>query len=237
MLEAVVVGAGQAGLAVSQVLGREGVEHVVLERGRIGETWRSRRWDSFALNTPAWMNRLPGDDDAAVGEPADGFWTHLEFARRLDRIRSSVAPARPRTLAGLAGPNASVEGFRVDVDDASGTSFETQSVVVASGVQNIPTIPPIATSMPPELVEIPALDYRDPGALPPGAVLVVGSGQTGGQIAEDLLEAGRTVYLSASRVARMRRRYRGRDIFEWLIPVGVLRRPDRSRCRIQRSGR
>ncbi len=219
MLEAVVIGAGQAGLAVSQVLGREGVDHVVLERGRIGETWRTQRWDSFALNTPAWMNRLPGDDDAAVGEPADGFWTHHEFARRLDAyahrwrlpVREHSPVLRVRTVGG---------GFHVDVDDASGTSFETHSVVVASGVQNIQRIPPIATSMPPELVEIPALEYRDPGALPPGAVLVVGSGQTGGQIAEDLLEAGRTVYLSASRVARMRRRYRGRDIFEWLIQSG-----------------
>lgn len=228
--EAVVVGGGQAGLAVGQHLAAIGVDHVVLERGRIGETWRSQRWDSFALNTPSWANRLPGDGVDDVIPPADGFTSAPAFAEHLARYAARWRLPVRENAAATALEGDGREGYEVVIGAPDGDRIGARSVVVASGIQNRPRIPAIAAEVPPGIAQLHSLDYRRPSELPEGAVLVVGSGQTGAQIAEDLLEAGRRVYLSPSRVARLRRRYRGRDAFEWLVPGGFFdMTPDRLR--------
>lgn len=218
---AIVVGGGAAGLAAAYHLGLAGVETVVLERGRIGETWRSQRWDSFALNTPAWFSRLPGDPEP-VADERDAFLSATEFAGRLEacvtrhgiRVRSATTVTR---VAAGGDPG----GLIVSIDGADGAQeLRTRSVVVASGILNVPRVPSIAGSLPADIRQFTAADYRRPSDLPPGAVLVVGSAQSGVQIAEDLLAGGRTVFLCTSAVGRVRRRYRGRDMFEWLEAAG-----------------
>lgn len=220
MLEAVVVGGGQAGLGASYHLARHGIEHVVLERGRVAETWRTQRWDSFFLNTPNWMNRLPGE--AGAIEPRDAFLGRDAHVARLQAYADDQRlPLRTGvTVTAISGP-ASDGRFVVSGDDGSGTlELRARNVVVASGVLNVPKIPAIASSLPGWIGQLPAGGYRGPAGLPTGAVLVVGSGQSGVQIVEDLLAAGRTVYLCTSSVGRWPRRYRGRDAFEWLRDAG-----------------
>ena len=222
VIDAVVIGAGQAGLAVSHHLSRHGIEHVVLERGSVGESWRSQRWDSFALNSPNWMNRLPGDAEDVA--PRDGFLTRDQFVDRL--VRYGEAHRVPlRTGVQVTSVEQGADGglFLVSTSgpDADATGVvEARSVVVAAGMQRTPRLPALAGNLPGWLRQVPASGYRRPGDLPTGAVLVVGSGQSGVQIAEDLLAAGRIVYLCASVVARFPRRYRGRDCFEWLVDAG-----------------
>lgn len=219
-MKIVIVGAGHAGLATSQQLTERGIEHIVLERGRIGQTWRSQRWGSFTLNTPSWINRLPGDEEADLDEPLDGFATHLDLVSRLERYASRWdLPVREETAVARVERTAD-DGYRVHLADDAGPPIECRSVVVASGGQNVPRTPPIASAMPTSIVQLSAIGYRDAASLPPGAVIVVGAGQSGGQIVEDLLGAGREVYWSVSAVPRVPRRYRGRDIFEWLEGAG-----------------
>ncbi|HUF10637.1 MAG TPA: NAD(P)/FAD-dependent oxidoreductase [Rhodothermales bacterium] len=220
MLNTVVIGAGHAGLAAGYFLARSGLSHVVFERGRIAESWRTQRWDSFYLNTPNSMSHLPGNDYA--GEDPDAFYHRDEFVASLEQyasrfnlsVETGVTVERISPIAGR---------FRVTIRRGShpAETIEAESVIVASGLQNVARLPAVATSMPASMAHLHAADYRSPEQLPPGAVLVVGSGQSGFQIAEDLLEAGREVYFSSSRVARVPRRYRGRDILYWLEAVGV----------------
>lgn len=192
---------------------------MVLERGRVAETWRSQRWDSFALNTPAWMNRLPGGTED-VG-PRDAFATGAAWVEHLEDY---AALARLPVHAGVevTGLGREPDGtFALDTRAAgSGERLHARSVVVASGVQRIPRIPAIAAALPRDIIQFHTSGYRSPAALPPGAVLVVGAAQSGGQVVEDLLESGRIVHLATSRVARFRRRMYGRDILEWLVPAG-----------------
>ncbi len=220
MLEAVVIGGGQAGLGVSYHLARHGIEHVVLERGRVGESWRSQRWDSFVLNTPNWMNRLPGEADAV--EPRDVFLTRDAYVARLQVYADDHRlPIQSDTEVTAVVARPGDGGFVASAGGGSGpVEFETHSVIVASGIQRVPKIPAIARSLPVGIRQLHAAEYRRAADLPTGAVLVVGSAQTGVQITEDLLEAGRTVFLCTSAVARLRRRYRGRDSFEWLLEAG-----------------
>jgi putative flavoprotein involved in K+ transport len=221
-IDAVVIGAGQAGLAASHHLSGRGIEHVVLERGRVGEAWRTQRWDSFALNTPRWMSHQPGepetlgssdDRDAFLSAPA---WVAcLEAAARADR-----APIHEGTLVTAVAPR-STGGFLVVADGPEGAAeLETRAVVVASGAMNVPRVPAFAASLPGHVQQLTAASYRRPTDLPAGAVLVVGGAQSGVQIAEELLHAGRTVFLATSSVGRLRRRYRGRDSMEWLVHAG-----------------
>jgi putative flavoprotein involved in K+ transport len=219
VIDCVVVGAGQAGLAVSWHLRRLGVEHVVLERGQVGETWRSQRWDSFALNTPVWAGRLPGAADPAA--PLDSFLTRDAWIRHLvDYATNFELPIREgirvqSLVAAGQGP-----AFVLRTLGPEPEEIAARAVVLASGFLNVGKLPAIAANVPSSVASIHSSSYRRPDQLPPGAVLVVGSAQSGGQIAEDLLDAGRIVYLSASAVARMPRRYRGKDIFEWIVPAG-----------------
>lgn len=218
---AVVVGAGHAGLAVSHELAAAGVEHLVLERGRVAETWRSQRWDTFRLNTPNWMNRLPGEADAPP-EPRDAFQTASAFADRLaDYAARHRLPVRERATVTRVEPAG--DGLAIDlVDGATGSPsrIAARSVIVASGIQNVGRSPAAAADLPAWVTQLHSLDYRRPGDLPDGGVLVVGAGQTGGQLVDDLLDAGRRVAWSVSMVPRCPRRYAGRDMLEWLVRAG-----------------
>jgi putative flavoprotein involved in K+ transport len=224
VLGSVVIGAGHAGLAASQALRQAGVEHVVLERGRIGETWLSQRWESFALNTPGWSNVMPGDSEAHVVGHRDGFAGHREFAAGLAGYadRHGLPVRTGATVTGVEPPRAGGP-FIVRVAGEAAGPLETRTVVVASGMLNVPRRPAVAAALPADIVQLHTGDYRSPADLAPGGVLVAGSGQSGVQIAEDLVLAGRTVFLSPSRAARLRRRHRGRDVFEWLIEAGWFR--------------
>ncbi len=218
VLAAVVVGAGQAGLAVSYFLSRAGVRHLVLERGRIGESWLAQRWDSFRLNTINAQSVMP--DRRYEGPEGEGFMTHQQWAELLERFAE-----RNRLPIGLGTPVTELTAaeelpgtFRVR------TSHEvifTRNVVIASGAHTRPRLPVSARAIPSDLVQIHSADYRNPAALPPGSALVIGAGQSGCQIAEELLGAGRTVYLSTCRVGRSPRRYRGRDLIVWSHESGL----------------
>lgn len=203
---AVVVGAGPAGLATSHHLARLGVEHVVLERDSVGATWRSARWDSFTLVTPTWSLRLPGlrapDSDPDAFLPRDAFVELLDgYARDAGLpVRTGV---EVRRLRGEGGDY---------VLDTSEGAWSTRAVVIASGALRVPNVP-AGMDVPPGLTALHAVDYRRPGQLPPGAVLVVGSGQSGTQIADELRRAGRRVLLATSAAGRVPRRYRDRDVF------------------------
>ena len=226
MLGTVVVGAGHAGLAVSWHLRSRGLEHIVLEAGRIGESWRSGRWDSFAINTPGWSLRLPGDRHDP--EPRDGFQLRDSWVDMLETyVRRQALPVRTRSRVSALTSSRDGLGFSL-LTDGSDDPIEARSVVIASGFQRVGSIPEMSTDLSPRVLSMHASAYRRSDLLPPGAVLVVGSAQTGTQIAEDLLEAGRVVLLSASAVVRCPRRYRGRDIIEWMVVSGMMdMTPDR----------
>jgi putative flavoprotein involved in K+ transport len=219
--DAIVIGAGQAGLGISRLLAKRGVPHVVLERGRVGETWRTQRWDSFTLNTPNWLNRIPGDE--AEIEPRDGFLPLRPWIERMDAyVAANALPVRAGSDVTRVErrPDGSFS-VQVRLGHASHEKLRARAVVVASGIQRVSRMPRIARSLPLlETLSIHTAHYLNPAQLPSGGVLVVGSGQSGTQIAEELALAGRTVHLSASRVSRVRRRYRDRDILEWLAEAG-----------------
>ncbi|RWR29435.1 FAD-dependent oxidoreductase [Sinirhodobacter populi] len=215
--EVLVIGAGQAGVAMSEHLGRAGIPHLVLERGRVAEKWRSGRWDSLVANGPAWHDRFPGlefsgDPDGFVPKEAvaDYFVT---YAQRIGApIRCGVEVTRVARLNGRAG-------FRVETSQGP---VEAEYVVAATGAFQTPVIPPIVPETP-GLTQMHSADYRNPGQLPEGAVLVVGAGSSGVQIADEMMQAGRKVWLSVGPHDRPPRAYRGRDFVWWL---GVLNKWD-----------
>ena len=214
-LDAVVIGAGHAGLAVSRRFTDAGIEHIVLERGEIGETWRTQRWDSFTLNTPNALNRLPGGPGHA--RPEDFLGRDAWIAELEAFARTGSLPVR--THANVTAVTAAGNGgFVVAID--SDETVRTRSVVVASGIANTQKVPAAAAGIDRRTLVLTTGTYRQPSQLPPGAVLVVGSAQSGCQITEDLLDAGREVYLATGTVARAPRRLRGRDTLAWLAESG-----------------
>ncbi len=214
-LDAIVIGAGQAGLAVSRCLQKRDLSHVVLERGHVGHSWRTQRWDSFHLNTPNAINRLP-DDDYTGSEP----WGFEPAGALVDYFEGYVREHGLPIEEGVevTAVRAADGGFEVE---AGGRVRACRNVVLCSGDQNDPCTPELAAQLPDDIVQVHTADYRRPDQLPEGAVLVVGTAQSGVQIAEDLLEAGRAVYLSTSCVGRAPRRYRGKDLVEWLTMTGL----------------
>ncbi|NBC32168.1 MAG: NAD(P)-binding domain-containing protein [Alphaproteobacteria bacterium] len=233
--DAVIIGAGQAGLAMSRCLGTLGVDHVVLERGRVAERWRSARWDSLRLLTPNWMTRLPGW--AYRGPDPDGFMTMPEIADFLeDYAAASAAPVVEGAEVCAVRP-AAAGGYIVETGDRT---WHGRAVVIATGACDRPAVPAISRNLPPEIVQMVPSAYRRPDDLPAGGVLVVGAAATGVQLAEEIHRSGRPVTLSVGRHIRVPRRYRGRDIMEWLDRAGILTEPaaemrDLGRARAQPS--
>ena len=189
-VDSLIIGAGQAGLAMSACLRMRGIDHVVLERGRIGERWRSERWDSFTLLSPNWQTRLPGHHYRG-GDP-DGFMTGREVVDLLERYAAS-APVR----TGVTVHDARPDGDRWRVSTSAG-EWECRNVVVATGDLDQPRIPPVAADLPPDLLQLHTSQYRNPAQLPDGGVLVVGAGPSGQQIADELARpAGGCTWRSA----------------------------------------
>ncbi len=207
-VDCAIVGAGPAGLAASAALADRGVAHTVLERGRVGESWRTQRWDSFRLNTPGWMNEMLGE------QARDHFATRAEVVERLEAL-AATCPVREGVRVSRLAPDD--EGFELRTTDGE---VRVRTVVVATGDQNEPLVPALAGRIPERIAQYNFGSYRNPSQLPEGAVLVVGSAQSGCQIAEDLLAAGRRVFLATSPVGRFPWRHRGRDTVEWLTDVG-----------------
>ena len=230
-LDAIVVGAGWAGLGVSYYLTQAGLRHRVLERGRVGETWRIQRWDSFRLNIPNIQTVMPGDQYS--GPDPEGAMTRDEFVALLeDFAERNRLPIEPDSAVTELAPDQAAGVYRLVT--VRGT-LRARNVVIASGNLNCPLRPAWAAGLPRSLCQIDTSAYRNPGALHPGAVLVVGSGQSGAQIADDLAQAGRPVFLATSQVGRARRRYRGRDIMIWLVQCGLFDVPRKEF--VQSSGR
>jgi putative flavoprotein involved in K+ transport len=213
--ETIVIGAGQAGLSTSYLLTERGREHLVLERGQVGETWRSERWDGFYLNTPNWCQRLPGF--AYGGSDPDTFAPLAEVIGYLESYaRSFRAPVREGVEVQAVRPDGS--GFTISTN--AGT-FTAENVVVAAGAYQRPTPTPLMASIPSGVMQLHTSQYRRPSQLPDGAVVIVGSGQSGCQIADELIDAGRRVYLSAGRCPWLPRRYRGRELMHWMLETGL----------------
>jgi putative flavoprotein involved in K+ transport len=214
--ETVIVGGGQAGLALSHELHLAGREHVILERGRSVERWRSERWNSLTLLSPNWMTRLPGQH--YDGRDPDGFMPRDDVVRFFERYAASFhAPLHK-----------GVDVLRVDQRDAGGYIVRTDhgdwranNVVIATGMFQCPRLPSWSANIPRRVLQIHSSHYRKPGLLPPGAVLVVGSGASGFQIAEELERHGRRVFFSVGHHERPPRKYRGKDTMWWLEQMGV----------------
>jgi putative flavoprotein involved in K+ transport len=216
-IDTVIIGAGQAGLALSRLLTDAGHDHVLLERGRVGERWRSERWDSLALLTPNWANRLPFD---AEPDDPDAYASSSEFVARLQRYsRSFGAPVHEGTT--VTAVERAGGGFHVRTDRGE---WRARNVVIASGDCAVPAVPWFAGSAPARVEQLHASRYRAPASLAPGGVLVVGAGPSGHQIADELARGGRRVALAVGRHARIVRRYRGRDVWAWLDALGELSR-------------
>lgn len=213
-IKTLIVGAGQAGLALSEHLGGRGEPHLILERNRIAERWRSERWDSLVANGPAWHDRFPTLDFAGV-DP-DGF---ASVGRIVDYFETFAAKieAPVRTGVEVRAVTARVGGG-FDVETSAG-AFEADNVVAATGPFQKPIIPPL---IPDEagVLQLHSADYRNPAQLPAGAVLVIGAGSSGVQIADELMRSGRQVYLAVGPHNRPPRRYRGRDFVWWLGALG-----------------
>jgi len=215
-VETLVVGGGQAGLAVSHELTRNGVEHVVLERGHIGQSWRDR-WDSFCLVTPNWSVQLP--HGAYDGDDPDGFMPRDEIVAFLERYaaRSRIPVREGVAVRSLEGAPAG--GF---VARTSAGDLHARHVVVATGAYQRPHRPTGSGSLPEDLLQIDLDDYQHPAALPSGRVLIIGSGQSGCQLAEELNEAGREVVLACGKAPWAPRRIGDHDMYWWLVESGFL---------------
>lgn len=212
---AIIVGGGQAGLSASYHLQQHDIDHLVLEKHSVTHTWRTQRWDAFCLVTPNWQCALPGYP--YVGDDPHGFMKKDEIIRYLDGFIASVnAPVREGVAVQRLSPRA--EGGYC-LETSAGT-FSADQVIVASGGYHTPIIPRLAERLPVQITQLHSEQYRNPQALPEGAVLVVGSGQSGAQIAEDLHLAGRKVFLAVGDAPRCARFYRGKDVVDWLAEMG-----------------
>ncbi|MBW3519213.1 NAD(P)-binding domain-containing protein [Flavobacterium sp. NKUCC04_CG] len=231
--DVIVIGAGQAGLAISYLLTQHKINHIVFEKNTIGSSWKHQRWDSFKLNTPNWMNLLPGEDLAKELDK-NAFISHLEFLNQLNEyVRINQLPVVENT-----------EIVRLDQDTQNGLYFTvakiatqeerwySKQIVVASGLMNTSKIPEMAQNLPKSIQQLHSLDYKNPTQLNSKNILIVGNGQTGCQLAEELCK-NHAVYLATSKVGRSPRRYLGRDMMDWMNQMGHM---DHSSQDLQEQG-
>ena len=223
----VVIGAGHAGLAASHFLTERSIDHVVLERGEVANSWRRERWDSLRLLTPNWQSRLPGLP--YEGPDSGGYMTVAEVTELIERF-AKVSRAPVRTGVDVtsvrhvgehssgAGEGGAGGGFRVTTSEGE---IHCRTLVIASGACNKPTVPAFAASVPASVQQLTPFTYRSPGQLPDGGVLVVGASATGVQLAAEIQRSGRPVTLSVGEHVRLPRTYRGRDVLWWMDASGV----------------
>jgi putative flavoprotein involved in K+ transport len=215
-VDAVIVGGGHNGLAMSKQLADRGVDHVVLEQGDVADSWRNQRWDSFTLLTPSWQTRLPGA--AYQGDDPDGFMDRAEIVAFVEGYARLIdAPVHPNTTVEALRP---VDGGYEVVTDAG--RWRCRAAVIATGAHRLPAVPAFAEAVPHPVVSVNPLAYQHPDELPPGGVLVVGAASTGIQLAEEIHASGRPVTISVGEHVRMPRTYRGRDIQHWMDAIGRL---------------
>jgi putative flavoprotein involved in K+ transport len=215
--DTIIIGGGQAGLAMSRCLTSEGIDHVVLERGRVAERWRSERWDSLRLLSPRWHSQLPGL--AHDGRNPEGFMAMPELIAYFERYAQTFsAPVRGETTV-LAVRRAPSGGYVVETDQGS---WRAPNVVIATGHCDVPFVPKAARGLSSNVHQVVPSRYKNPSQLPDGGVLVVGASATGIQLAQEIQRSGRPVTLAVGRHTRMPRRYRGRDITWWLEASGML---------------
>jgi putative flavoprotein involved in K+ transport len=223
-IDTIIIGAGQAGLATSYHLTKQGKENLVLEKADIpGHVWRDERWDSFNLVVPNWSFQLPGAE--YHGTDPDGFLPRDEIVDTFRQYAEKYHfPIRSGVAVSAVEPHPAGKGYLVCSQELE---FQARNVIVATGMHQDARIPFYSTALPPEITQLPSSEYRNPEVLPPGAVLVVGSAQSGSQITEELYRSGRQVYLCVGKSGRVPRRYRGKDIFTWLMLTGFIdRTPD-----------
>lgn len=212
----VIIGAGHCGLAMSHCLAARSIDHVVLERAEVANSWRTQRWDSLRLLTPNWMTRLPGYEYR--GDDPDGYLSAREVAAMLEGYAgASAAPVLTGTT--VTSVRAVGGGYVVQADQGI---WHAPTVVLASGATTVPTVPGLARLVPPGITSVTPAVYRNPDGLPPGGVLVVGASASGVQLADELHRSGRPVTLAVGEHVRMPRTYRGQDILWWLDAAGVL---------------
>jgi putative flavoprotein involved in K+ transport len=211
----VVIGAGHAGLAASRCLTERSIDHVVLERGQVANSWRRERWDSLRLLTPNWQTRLPGQDYR--GADPDGYMTMGEVIDFISRY-AAAASAPVRTQTAVTSVSLNDTGYHVATSQGA---IRCRTLVLASGACNVPSIPDWRQAVPASIRCCTPFDYRNPDTLPDGGVLVVGASATGVQLADEIRRAGRPVVLSVGEHVRLPRIYRGRDILWWMEASGV----------------
>lgn len=214
-INTLVIGGGRAGLAMSRCLSDRSVEHVVLERGRVAERWRTERWDSLRLLTPNWQTRLPGF--RYDGPEPDGYMSMPQLVTFFERYATSFATPIEQATTVSAVQRAGAL-FRVQT---SRDIWLARNVVIATGYSDLPYVPPLARQLSRRIVQIVPTQYRNPEQLSPGGVLVVGASATGVQLADEIRASGRPVTLAVGRHLRLPRSYRGRDILWWLDAMGV----------------
>ncbi|OGE31826.1 hypothetical protein A2631_01715 [Candidatus Daviesbacteria bacterium RIFCSPHIGHO2_01_FULL_44_29] len=217
-INTVIIGAGQAGLSVSHLLTQKGIDHLVLEKGKVGEEWKSRRWDAFHLITPNFMTRLPGFPYKG-GKP-NGFDSRDEIVKHFENYAKSFnVPLSENTEVTSVTKDKDVFIVKTNKGD-----YSAKNVVVAIGSFHKPLVPDISKNLPKDILQIHSSDYKNAKQLPDGAVLLVGGGNSGIQIANDLNKSGRKVFLSIGRVRIVPRVYRGKDFMEWAEILGILDR-------------
>jgi len=210
-----VIGAGHAGLAASRVLGDRSIDHVVLERGEVANSWRHERWNSLRLLTPNWQSRLPGH--AYGGPDPDGYMTAGEVAGFITNY-AALSNAPVRTGTAVTSLTRDGDGYRLLT---SGGEIDARTVVIASGACNLPHVPALRAALPASIAQFTTFDYRKPDDLPDGGVMVVGPSATGLQLAAEIHHSGRPVTISVGEHVRLPRVYRGRDVLWWMDRSGV----------------
>jgi putative flavoprotein involved in K+ transport len=215
-IETVIIGGGQAGLATSYYLTQHGRDHVVLEQAAYAaNAWRNGRWDSFTLVTPNWTLMMPGG--AYDGPDRDGFMPKAEIVTYFEQYAARCRIPIQYNTRVLAVDAPDDSGYRIRTTERT---FQAKNVVMATGLEQLPKLPSCASNLSPDIVQLHSSVYRNPASLPEGAVLIVGSAQSGCQIAEEMYQCGRKVYLCTGSAGRAPRRYRGKDVVAWLYQIG-----------------